>query len=137
MSEEQAIWARQSLYENPGTRDELSDLEAQTLLYWGEQQIARLAAMNMDDASFEAAFDSLGGLLRRMNRLAARQSQLPQEDLETALNRIAEYAAQVGLPIAPDQLDHYLQQPTAAAVDTHANVQALIALIMSGQQPTS
>lgn len=135
MSEEQADWARQSLYENPGARDELTDSEAQTLLSWGEQQIARLAALDMDDASFEVAFDSLSRLIRRMNRLAARQSQLPLEDLETALNRIAESAAQVGLPIPPEQLNIYFQRP--AALDAHTNVRALIALVMSGQQPLS
>lgn len=133
MSEEQAEWAIQSLYENPGARDELMDADAQTLLRWGEEQIMRLAEMNMDDVAFEEAFDHLSGVLRRMNRLAARRAQLPPEDVEIALNRIVESATTIGLPVAPESLTTYLNQPVAQ--DASPNVQALIDLLMSGQQP--
>jgi hypothetical protein len=133
MSEEQAEWAIQSLYENPGARDELLDHEAEVLLRWGEGQIMRLAEMNMDDATFEEAYDHLSGLVRRVNRLAARRAQLPVEDVEVALNRIIEAATMIGLPVAPEMLTDYLNQP--ASPDNAANVQALIDLLMSGQQP--
>lgn len=133
MSEEQAEWAIQSLYENPSARDELTDADAQTLLQWGEEQIMRLAAMNLDDAAFEEAFDHLSGVIRRMNRLAARRAQLPPEDIEVALNRIVEGATSIGLPVKPGSLTEYLSQPVAQ--DASPNVQALIDLLMSGQQP--
>jgi hypothetical protein len=132
MSEEQAEWAIQSLYENPNARDELTDADAETLLRWGEGQIMRLAEMNMDDAAFEEAYDQLSGLVRRMNRLAARRAQLPPEDVELGLNRIAEAATMVGLPVAPENLTTYLNQPVAQ--DASPNVQALIDLLMTGQQ---
>ncbi len=133
MSEEQAEWAVQSLYENPGARDELMDSEAEILLRWGEEQIMRLAGIQLDDASFEEAYDHLSGLIRRVNRLAARRGHLPPEDVEVALNRIIEAATMIGLPVAPEYLTAYLNQP--ASPDNAANVQALIALLMSGQQP--
>jgi hypothetical protein len=133
MSEEQAEWAIQSLYENPNARDELTDADAETLLRWGEGQIMRLAEMNMDDAAFEEAYDQLSGLVRRMNRLAARRSQLPPEDVELGLNRIVEAATMIGLPVAPENLSAYLNQPVAQ--DSSPNVQALIDLLMTGQQP--
>ena len=130
MSLEQAEWAVQSLYENPGVRDELTDAEAQTLLKWGEAQIQRLAAMGMDDAEFEEAFDRLSGLIKRMNRLAARQAYLQPEDQALAMNRIAESAAAIGLPISAQALNAFLHQPTSqSAPNIHANVQALIALV--------
>lgn len=135
MSEEQAVWAIQSLYENPGARDELADPEAAILLRWGEEQVTRLAQLDMDDASFEAAYDHLSGLIRRMNRLAARRAALPREDLETAMNRIAEYAAMFGMPIPPEELDRYIEQP--GSPNNEDNVRALITLVMSGQQPTA
>lgn len=133
MSEEQAEWAIQSLYENPSARDELLDSEAEILLRWGEGQIMRLAGMQMDDMAFEEAFDHLSGLIRRVNRLAARRATLPPEDVEVALNRIIEAATMIGLPVAPEYLTLYLNQP--ASPDNALNVQALIDLLMSGQQP--
>jgi hypothetical protein len=135
MSEEQADWATQSLYENPGVRDELTDSEAKILLHWGEEQINRLAALDLDDISFETAYDGLSSLIKRINRLAARRAQLSFEDLEIAINRIAESAAMIGMPIPPEHLDAYVQQPASA--DNSENVRVLIALVMSGQQPTS
>lgn len=135
MSIEQAEWGVQSLYENPSVRDELTDMEAETLLRWGEAQIRRLAALDLDDAAFESAYDSLSGLIRRMNRLAARRAYLLPDEVEIALNRIAEYAARVGLLIPPEQIDAYLQQP--AAPNNHENLHILIDLVMSGQQPAS
>lgn len=130
MSEAQAEWAVQSLYENPGCRDELTDSEAMTLLRWAEAQITRLAGMELPDETFEAAYDHLIGLTRYVNRLAAWRARLPQEDQEVALNRIAERAAAVGLTIPPDRLTDFLDQP--ASEDIHDNVRALIALVMSG-----
>ncbi len=135
MSEEQAEWAIQSLYENPGVRDELPDAEAEILLQWAEEQVMRLANMDLDDVSFEAAYDNLSGMIRRMNKLAGRQPYLSLEDVEVALNRIAEHATVLGLPIPPDNLTAYLHQPSSQS--SQPNVQALIDLVNSGQAPTT
>ncbi len=131
MSQEQAEWAIQSLYENLSARDELNDAEAETLLSWGEEQLLRLADLDLDEEQFELLFDACSGLVRRINRLAARQSHMQVEDLEIALNRIAEQASRIGLPIPPENLTAFLNQP--GSQDIHANVRALIALVMSGQ----
>ena len=130
MSEAQAEWAIQSLYENPGNRDELTDTEADILLRWAETQIMRLAEMELPEDIFEAVYDTLSGLVRRINRLAARCVYLPQEEQAVALNRIAELAAAVGLRIPPEQLICFLERPVNE--DIHENVRALIALVMSG-----
>ena len=132
MSQEQAEWAIQSLYENVSARDELTDEEAETLLKWGEEQIIRLADQELDEAQFEMAFDTLSGLVRRMNRLAARWSNMQSEDQEIAMNRIAEEANQIGLSIPPESLTLYFSQ--SANPNIHDNVRALISMVMSGQQ---
>jgi hypothetical protein len=133
MSEAQAEWAIQSLYENPSARDELEDSQAETLLRWAEEQVMRLADLNMEDEQFEAAYDRLAGLVQRINRLAARRGHLPREDEEMALNRIAEYAAAIGITIPPDQLTTYLHQPPQP--DIQANLHALLALVRSEPPP--
>lgn len=133
MSEEQAEWAIQNLYETPGARDELVDADAETLLHWGEMQIMRLAELDLDDAAFEEVYDHLNSLVRRINRLAGWRNQLSPEDVEAALNRIAESAAMIGLPVAPEKLTAYLNQPPSA--ETAANLQSLIDLLTSDQQP--
>ena len=130
MSEAQAEWAIQTLYENPGCRDELTDSEATILLDWAEGQIVRLAGLGLPEDAFEAVYDSLSGLVRHMNRLAARCVYLPLEEQDVALNRIAERAAAIGLSIPPEQLTAFLEQPISE--DIHDNVRALIALVMSG-----
>jgi hypothetical protein len=103
MSHEQAERARQQLYEDVGTRDELSDDEAEVLLRWGETQIRKLADANMDDAQFDAAFAHLTRLMTRMNRFAARRAEQAPDEQNESLNRIVESAAGVGLTVdAPD-----------------------------------
>ena len=130
MSEAQAEWAIQSLYENPSCRDELTDTEAAILLRWAEAQIMRLAEMELPKDVFEGAYDNLSGLVRLINRLAARCVYMPEEEQAVVLNRIAESAAALGLHIPPEQLTCYLEQPVSE--DIHENVRALIALVMSG-----
>ena len=131
MNEEQAEWAIQSLYENMNVRDELSDSEAQILLQWGEAQIVRLAELGLPDADFETAFDHLSGLIRRINRLAARRGRLTFEDQTLAINRIMEDAIALGLDITPQALEIFLNQPVSQSVagGLHENVQTLIRLM--------
>ena len=55
MSEEQAQWAIQSLYENPGVRGELSDQEADLLLRWGEEQIEEVTGGALEQSASGAS----------------------------------------------------------------------------------
>lgn len=128
MSEAQAERAIQSLYEDVAARDELTDSEAAILLKWGEDQIMRLVEQALPDEVFDEACGDLGGLLRRMNRLAARRAHLILADQEKALDRIANYAARVGLTIPPARQWAFRYQPTSE--DNHENVRTLIALVM-------
>ena len=133
MSDEMAEWAIQNLYENPALRDELTDSEAEILLRWGEDQVMRLSQLAVDDASFEAAFDRLSSLIRRMNRLAGRRADFSPEEIDAALNRIAEYAVQIGLSIQPERLMSFAQD--SASPDNLENVRAVIDLVTGDSPP--
>lgn len=130
MGIEQAEWAIQSLYEDMGVRDELSDGEAAVLLAWGEAQVMRLAE-TLSSAEFEVAFDSLRGLLRRMNRLAARRGFATTEDLAPAVQRVADYAHQLGFALDVTTLNNFLNQPVSqsAAGGAYDSLNALIGLL--------
>jgi hypothetical protein len=132
MPSDRAELAIQSLYENPSTRSELSDAEAETLLQWGVSQIQRLAVSEMDDTAFEEATGQLRRLLRRMNFLAAQRGYLPAADQAQALQNIAEHAAAIGLTLPEFKQQAFLAQPQAQAqteASIHANVYALIDLV--------
>lgn len=126
MSQEQAERALLRLYEETNTRDELTDDEAEVLLRWGEAQIERLAAANMDDARFDEAFAHLIKLMTRMNRFAARRAEQSPDEQQTALNRIVESASAAGLPITQPPDSVFGAQ---GASDTLSNLQALIAML--------
>lgn len=92
MTEAQAEQAMQWMYGDISARDELTDEEAEVLLAWGETQIAGLAALDLDDAAFEAAYEQLRKLLTRINRFTARRADLPPEEAAASLDKIAESA---------------------------------------------
>lgn len=135
MSQDQAERALERLYEESSARDELDDHEAEILLQWGETQIQRLADQNLDDESFDEAYAQVVKLLTRMNRLAARRADLPLEDQQTSLVRIAESASAVGLAIPEAQLAAYLEQPVAQDGSTH--IQSLITLVAGSAADSS
>ena len=132
MSESQAAWGIERLYEDPSTRGDLIDAEAETLLGWGESQVQRLAAQEMDDDSFDEAVGQLNRLLRYMGRLAALRDSLPQEDQLAALQSIADTASRIDLAVPLENLPTFAAQQALESI--HANVHALIALVMSGQE---
>lgn len=113
MSEEQFETALQRLYEEISVRDELTDEESEALMRWGEAQIERLAGEDMDDESFDAAYDQLVKLMGRMNRLAAQRAHLSAEDQTVFAQRISESAAALHLPLTSDRLTAYFSQPVA------------------------
>lgn len=124
MSEEQAERGIQSLYEDISVREELIDEEAEALLQWGEQQVNRLAAQDMDDDAFDEATANLMSMMTRMSRLAAQRAGMSPEEEQTALGRIESYAAEVGLGPAENT---FLAQ--TAPGDIMANLQALMAYV--------
>lgn len=123
MSDEQVKRAVQSLYDETSTRDELDDDDAETLLKWGEAQIQRLAAQNMDDAEFDEACGHLTRLLTRVNRFAARRSELSAEDQQLSLSRILESASSLGLAAGQASVEIFAQQAApSASSETLRNV---------------
>ncbi len=121
MSEAQAQQALQRLYEDSSIRDELTDEESEVLLQWGEAQIKRLAAQELDAAAFEEAYTHLARLLTRMGALAAGQPYMPPEEAQAALARVDESAQAVGLHPAEERFG-----AQAASDDIMGNLQALI-----------
>ncbi|NWG16831.1 MAG: hypothetical protein HXY41_09365 [Chloroflexi bacterium] len=92
MTQAQAEQAIQEMYGDISARDELTDDEAGVLLAWGEQQITALAALDLDDESFQAACQHLTKLLSRINRFSARRAALPPEEAAASLDKIAQSA---------------------------------------------
>lgn len=124
MSETQLQQALQRLYEDSSVRGDLTDDESEALLQWGEEQIKRLAAQEMDSAAFEEAYSSLARLLTRMGRLAAGQAYMAPEEAQAALEKVNESAQALGLQ--PAQSTFSAQ---AAPEDVMATLQALIAQV--------
>ena len=123
MSQEQAERARQQLYEDVSTRDELTDDEAEVLLHWGEAQIDKIASANLTDEQFDEAFANLARMMTRMNRFAARRADQAPDEQQTSLGRIVESAAAAGLPVVQPLTETFSVQ---AAPDTMTNLKALI-----------
>jgi methionyl-tRNA synthetase len=132
MSQEQSERARQLLYEDVSTRDELSDEEADVLLRWGETQIEKLASANMDDARFDEAVANLMRMMKRMNRFAARRAEQAPDEQQESLNKIVESANAAGLPVT-GQLDETAS--AQALPDIMANLKALIGMFSQDQAP--
>ena len=124
MSETQLQQALQRLYEDSSVRGDLTDDESEALLQWGEEQIKRLAAQEMDSAAFEEAYSNLARLLTRMGRLAAGQANMAPEEAQAALEKVNESAQALGLQ--PAQSTFSAQ---AAPEDVMATLQALIAQV--------
>ncbi len=97
MSQQQREWGVQSLYEEADVRDELTDDEAQALLQWAEEQVARLAEQELDDEAFETALAHLKRLMRGMNRFAARLPDLAAADQQAMLEKMQVSASAIGL----------------------------------------
>jgi hypothetical protein len=126
MSQEQADRAKQQIYEDTSTRDELTDDEANILLKWGEGQIDSLAAQNLDDAAFEEAYDHLRRVVMNINRFTGKRAYAPPEELTNTLNQLATEAGALGANVSPEQL----AVPQAQAADDNiALINALTSMV--------
>lgn len=131
MSQQQVERGVQSLYEEIGVRDELTDDEAQTLLAWAEEQVTRIAAQDLDDEGFETALAQLKRLMRGMNRFSARLAELSPEEQQSMLAKMQVAASAVGLnPSAA-----FSAQAAADPYDVKANLQALMATFSAPSAP--
>jgi hypothetical protein len=106
MSQAQEQSGIRSLYDDPGLRDELIDEEADVLMKWGETQVARLAAQEMDRDAFDEAINQLQRLIKRINRLTARRHELTPEEQQELMGRIndAAQALKLQLPVTGAQI---------------------------------
>ncbi|NPV68756.1 MAG: hypothetical protein HPY64_16605 [Anaerolineae bacterium] len=90
-SEELASRAAASLLSDPGLREELTDAEAEPLLQWGANQVARLARQAAEQASpemLDEALDNLRRLMMRMNRLIRLRAEGDTEQVRAELDRL-------------------------------------------------
>lgn len=126
MSQQQREWGVQSLYEEADVRDELTDDEAQALLQWAEEQVARLADQELDDGAFETALAHLKRLMRGMNRFAARLPDLTAADQQAMLAKMQVSASAIGLT-ALSAFSAQAAETPADPYDVTANLRALMA----------
>jgi hypothetical protein len=134
MSNAQAERAKQQLYEDTSSRDELTDEEADVLLKWGEAQIDGLAAREMDDAAFDDAFGHLRGVLKNINRYTGGRTYKLPEELTAMLNNLAAEAGALGVNVAVEQL----AMPDAQAADDKiALIQRLTGMVTPGGNATA
>ncbi|HEX2906180.1 MAG TPA: hypothetical protein VHO69_04925 [Phototrophicaceae bacterium] len=133
MTQAQLERATEMLYGDISARDELTDDEAQVLLQWGEDQISKLAAQDLDDTQFDEALEHVTKLLTRINRFTARRADLAPEEQQDFIGKISASAEAVAAytpsaqAVTPPNFDAYLQQQ--GTLDNIANIQALTALI--------
>lgn len=130
MSQAQAERGVQSLYEEADVRDELTDDEAQALFQWAEEQVARLAAEELDDETFDTAVAHLRRLMRGMNRFAARQADMTFDDQQAMLGKMQVSASAIGLTAQAA-----FSAQSADPYDVAANLRAIIATFDSTSEP--
>lgn len=84
------------LYERENLSDNLTDEAAKLLLIWGEGQLKHLAGLNIQPPEIEAAAQQLERVLRQVNRLVGRRTELTETEflqqllqlIETSLNLV-------------------------------------------------
>jgi hypothetical protein len=121
MSAQQAERAQALLYEDISLRDALTDDEAQALLKWSVGQLDNLAAQNLPDAAFDAAYASLCEKVRAINRYVGERQNLTvkqQQVLYSAINPAAR--------VSPPLVANFTAQ-AAPSTDNLALIQQLTA----------
>lgn len=119
--------AIQSLYEDPGVRDELPDDQATLMLKWAETEVTKLDSQSADDAAFQTAFDSLRGLLSAVNRFVGRRAYSTPEEQASGWAKIVEHAASLGYAL-PSEIQTAFAQ-AQSTIDDSAALTSLLALI--------
>lgn len=113
--------AVERLTENSALTGDLSDDQARALLAWGKQQVAVIHARALPEADFEAQFAALSALLLHINSVIGFREYATPEQQQTALTRIRDAAAALGLHTA------WLDQPDDA-IHAHADEDKLSAI---------
>jgi hypothetical protein len=125
--------AIQRLYEDPDLRDELTDDEAQALLRWAEAELNKVDASSADEVAFEAAVDTLGSLIKSINRFIGRRGYATPDEQAAAFAKIAAHAQALGYPLPADAFTPSFE--AQAAGDNIAALQALLSQIESSAIP--
>lgn len=123
MSQAQAERAIRMMSSDAQIRSELTDDEAALLLRWGEAQVNRLAAQNLDDGVFDQRCAQLTELLVAINRFVGGRAYAAAEAQRAALDEILLLARAAGYTVVAADLDDFAKQHGALA-----NTGALTAL---------
>lgn len=123
---EQAI---QQLYENSGLTDELTDSEAKLLLKWGEQEVMRLDAQQLDEDTFEDRFKQVRRAMNRINSFIGKRSDFDDDKAKSVMARFTEGVYELGYTINQAEVNAFL-----SAQQTMNNHDALVAMLDLMQQ---
>ncbi len=88
--------AIQQLYEDEGLTNALTDEPATILLSWGEEQLKDLADFDYDQPDLVRTAYQLRRVIRAINRLGERQTDLSEKELVQRLLKLVERAIQFG-----------------------------------------
>ncbi len=127
--------AIERLYEDSDLRDELTDDEAQHLLRWAEAELSKVDASSADETAFETAVDTLGSLIKSINRFIGRRSYSTPDEQAAAFAKIADHAQSLGYPLPADAFTASFE--AQAAADNVAALQALLSQIETSAAPAA
>jgi hypothetical protein len=100
--------AIESLYSAASLTDELRDDEAEPLLKWGEGMAAQLDSEVSDEDTYDQKIKQVRRVLKRINRFIGAGTQGDAAEARDMLEKLAENAAELGVTIPPEQIDHLL-----------------------------
>lgn len=127
-----AEMAMERLYGDESLTDELRDDEAKTLLSWGEAELNRLLAQDMDEETFDDRFKLLRRTMKRINSFVAKRQEYEADKAQNVMARFTEGAFELGYEISYEQMTTFLAQQST--LNNQETVQAMLALMTGKTQ---
>ncbi|MBL8119379.1 MAG: hypothetical protein JNJ78_17720, partial [Anaerolineae bacterium] len=113
MSEAQSIRAINRLFEDESVRSELTDVEANLVLGWGEAQLSQWAARGLPDETFDPLSYQFARLLGAVNSYIGKRKSLRPEAQRSRLHEVGTLARTCGYKISPAELDQFIGHQSA------------------------
>ncbi|GEM_PF-1305631 len=80
----------QRITEDTGWREDLTDSEAESLIAWAKNRLARLHTQAVDEADFEQGVAKLRALLPKINRFVGARASMSPEEQQALLDTLAD-----------------------------------------------
>jgi len=112
--------ALEQLYERVNLTDNLTDNDARILLSWGETQLKKLAAANLEQEQFEESANLVQRVMRAVNRLVGQRADIDNEKMRKSMLRLLTQA--ISLAGGDEQtLEQWQNVPGADSIINTAN----------------